>query len=210
MRLLLLFAVVLVGCASDEPQTPPDAGDLALSAEERAEIDASLDSARTMAADSAVVRGVAGGGVGRDWPAPDALHYTMYRNAAHGYRFDYPDNLLEWGEAIGGDRGQSFESTDGSAVLLVYATDADEPGELRRQYELELGRDDQEVTYRVLKPNWFVISGHDGPYIFYQRTFRLGDGLRTFRLRHLAEDKDYFVPVTERLSFSFSEQAKNP
>lgn len=206
MRLLMFLAVLLVGCGADIPEQSPPPDDFALSAEERA----TLDSARTVAADSAVVRGGAGGGVTRDWPAPEALHYTMYRNAAHNYGFDYPDDLLEWGEAIGGDRGQAFESADGSAVLLVYATEADEAGELRRQYERELARDDQEVTYRVLKPDWFVVSGYEGAYIFYQRTFRLGDGLRTFRLRHRAADKDYFASVTERLSFSFGEQAKNP
>ena len=175
-----------------------------------AEVDATedrvLDDERR---DEVTVAGTAAGGVAagegrRAWPTPEALRYRHYRNMTHGYGFDYPDNLFQQGEAIGGDRGQAFETADGSATLLVYATEADGADALRTHFESELDRPDQEVTYQRIKGDWFVVSGYDGPYIFYQRTFRAGDALRTFELRHLARDKDYFGPVTERLSHSFS------
>ncbi len=239
----LLLAAALVGCTPDRPEGAADYDNLGLSAEEQAEIDAILDSARTAAADSARAQewastyddplaeddepltevtstdaepnervragGMAAGGMTTDeaahtWPEPEALRYRHYRNTVHGYGFDYPDNLFQQGEAIGGDRGQSFETPDGSATLLVYATQAEEGDALRQHFEHELDRADQRVSYQVIRPNWFVVSGYDGPYIFYQRTFRAGDALRTFELRHLARDKDYFGPITERLSHSFT------
>jgi hypothetical protein len=139
----------------------------------------------------------------RAWPAPGALSYGTYHNARYGYTVEYPTNVFLPEGDIGDGRGQSYTSSDGSALLLLFATD-DGPDALLREYEAELARFDQEVSYRVIRPGWFVVSGHQGPYIFYQRTHRsAGGGLRTFRLRHLARDKDYFGPVTERLSHSF-------
>ena len=232
MRFLLLFSFVFcslwLGCESSPQRGARVVDELDLSPEEQAEIDAVLDSARIAAAEGAtaarrgagestVFEGAAGGGVengsdpdepaaseapARNWPTPGELHYRRYSNSDYGYTFEYPDNLLQWGEPIGGDRGQAFETADGTATLLVFATD-DEAGALRDQYETELNRDDQDVTYEVMRPDWFVVSGYEGRYVFYQRTFRSGGGLRTFRLRHLASDREYFGPITQRLSHSF-------
>lgn len=223
--LVLLLSASLLGCTSDEPGTDTAYGDIVLTEEEQAELDAFLDSARTAAAEASLARseGAYGGppaGAGplpgegpapdatagserRGWPEPEALRYRRYQNEAYGYGFEYPDNLFDPDEPIGGNRGHAFQTADGSAILLVFATDGG-PDALRREYEAEVERFDQEVSYRVLRPNWFVVSGHQGPHIFYQRTHRSADGgLRTFRLRHLARDKDFFGPITERLSHSF-------
>lgn len=219
---ILLLSGLLLGCTSEESGTAYD--DIVLTDEEQAEMDAFLDSARTAATDDALARtgrvdgGQPGGedppkveastadttaGAERAWPDPQALRYRHYQNEAYGYRLEYPDNLFDSDEPIGGDRGWSYRTEDGSAVLLVFATDGGTDA-LEREYEAELERFDQEVSYQVLRPNWFVVSGYEGPYVFYQRTHRSADGgLRTFRLRHLARDKDYFGPITERLSYSF-------
>jgi hypothetical protein len=177
---------------------------------QRAEVDSlremarDLDLARDAASDAALAQPDAAEPPppGRTWPATGALAYGTYRNAQYGYSVEYPTNLFLPEGDIGNGRGQSYTSADGSALLLLYATD-DGPDALRLEYEAELARPDQEVSYRVLRSGWFVVSGHEGPYIFYQRTHRSPGGLRTFRLRHLARDKDYFGPVTERLSHSF-------
>ncbi|HYE96377.1 MAG TPA: hypothetical protein VD962_09215 [Rubricoccaceae bacterium] len=137
-------------------------------------------------------------------PSRDALTYTTYRNDRFGFTLNYPANLFRPDESLGDGHGQSFVSTDGSATLLLYGTEEGGPDALRGEYEAERNRDDLRITYHVLRPNWFVISGYEGPYIFYQRTHRAGDGLRTLYIRHRAADRAYFSPIIERLSRSFA------
>lgn len=174
-----------------------------LSETEHRAADAALDTARTVAADSALARADTDAAMPeRDWPAPDDLFYLTYLNDQHGYFLDYPDNLFQRDTGLNEEHGQAFVTDDGTARLLVYASAGGE-GALRRLYEQELERDDRRVTYHVLRSDWFVVSGYEGPYIYYRRTFRGGDGLRTFQLRHLADDKAYFDAVVERLSYSF-------
>jgi hypothetical protein len=182
-----------------------------------------LDTARTVAADSALAAqedaafedagpgpdgdaagGDASEGSSQGWPAQGALTYDTYRNERYGFTVDYPANLLRPDEPVGDGHGQAFASPDGSASLLVYGTERGTEAALREDYETELARDDLRVTYQVIRSDWFVVSGYQGPYIFYQRTHRTEGGLRTFRLRHHATDKDYFDPIVERLSHSFA------
>jgi hypothetical protein len=137
-------------------------------------------------------------------PSHDALAYDTYRNERFGFTIEYPYNLLRPDEGLGDGHGQSFASADGEATLIVYGSEGEEANALREEYDAELARSDLRVTYQVLRPTWFVVSGYQGPYIFYQRTHRTADGLRTFRLRHRAADKDYFDPIVTRLSRSFA------
>ena len=204
LALFLVLTSSLAACGPDEPdELAPVTFDL--SEVELSAIDAALDTARAVAADSAlayVARGPEPVEIERNWPASDDLVYVAYLNDRHGYLLDYPDNLFQRDDGLDAEHGQSFSTNDGTAALLVYASPGGE-GALERQYESELASADQRITYQVLRPNWFVVSGYEGPYIFYRRTLRSGDGLRTFRLRHLAEDRAYFDAVTERLSHSF-------
>ncbi len=200
LALALLAVSCLAACEDDGPK--PVSFDL--SEIERTAADAALDTARAVAADSALAY-VAETPVSvpeRAWPDPTELVYVAYLNDDYGYLIEYPDNLFRPDDGLDAEYGQSFSTDDGTAALLVYASPGGE-GALERQYESELASPDQRVTYQVLRPDWFVVSGYEGPYIFYRRTFRSGDGLRTFRLRHLAEDQAYFDAVTKRLSYSF-------
>lgn len=214
LPLCLALVVALAACSDrEEEQVVQEiiAGQDSIIRLQRDQLDslqamlAALNRARDVAADSALAQpdttGVAP--ASGAWPDPSALAYAPYRNERYGYAVDVPTDLFRPAEAIGDGQGQAFVTDDGSATLLVVATEAG-PDALRREYEAELERFDQEVTYRVLRPSWFVVSGYQGPFIFYQRTHQSADGgLRTFRLRHRAADKDYFGPITERLSYSF-------
>lgn len=228
----LALLLALAACGNDDPdevtvlEETVSVQDSVIAAQqaELAELRATLDTARTVAADSALAHAddpalVADGagdgpGIGLEadpgtgasggWPAPDALAYDTYRNDRFGFSVDYPYDLLQPDEAVGDGHGQSFSSPDGSATLLVYGSGDGEAAALREEYEAELARPDVRVSYRVIRPRWFVVSGYEGPYIFYQRTHQTADGLRTFRLRHRAADKDYFDAVVERLSRSFA------
>ncbi len=201
----LAFALLLACCfAACEPDAPEPVR-FDLSEAERRAADAALDTARAVAADSAfahLARGPEPVKIERNWPDPERLVYVTYLNDRHGYTLDYPDNLFYASDGLDPEHGRAFKTNDETADLLVYASPGGE-GTLEQQYESEVGSGDQRVTYHVLRPDWFVVSGYDGPFIFYRRTFRSGEGLRTFRLRHLAEDQPYFDAITERLSYSF-------
>lgn len=212
----LVLCLALAGCFNDDSEEVAVLEETlstqdSIIAAQRAELDglrAAFDTARTVAADSALAYGgedaLAVEDALRPWPAPDALAYDTYRNERLGYTLEYPSNLLQPEEVIGDGHGQTFSSPEGSATLLVYGTDEGGGDRLREEYEAELARTDLRVTYQVIRPTWFVVSGYQGPYIFYQRTHRSGDGLRTFRLRHRASEKAYFDPIVERLSHSFA------
>ncbi len=200
--LALSLTLALAACESEDGPAPVE---FDLSEIERRAADAALDTARAVAADSALARVPDPSEAAlpeRNWPDPGSLVYVSYLNDHHGFVLDYPDNLFHRDAGLDPRHGQAFSTDDGTADLLAYASPGGEEA-LRQQYESELAQPGQRVTYQVLRPDWFVVSGYEGPYIFYRRTFRRGDGLRTFRLRHLAEDQPYFDAVTERLSHSF-------
>jgi hypothetical protein len=201
--LLLVLALGGSGCAEGEQEIEALRAVVETQEGELARQRETIDSLQ------ALVRAKAPLAQPRDWPAdPEALTYAPYRNERFGYTVEYPDQLFRPDGMIGDGNGQAFVSDDRTATLLVYATEEAAEGSaatLRRQYENELVRADQRITYRRLQPDWFVVSGHEGDDIFYQRTERTSGGLRTFRLRHHAADEDYFAPVTRRLSYAFAE-----
>src|SRR5437763_1722717 len=93
--------------------------------------------------------------------------YSTYSNARFSYSISYPaDLLLPQGEADNGD-GQRFTSRDKRAEMIVYGGYALDRS-LRDLYNEELrgGDDDHShskktVTYKVLRDNWFVVSGYN-------------------------------------------------
>jgi hypothetical protein len=134
---------------------------------------------------------------------PAAVQYATYRNDRLGYTIDYPSNVMTPVEALGHGNGYRFASTDGSAVLAVYAVDGVEATALRDLYREEIDDPDRRITYKTLHEDWFVLSGFAGDQVFYQRTLLRGDVLKTFLLLYDAAAKPYFDPITEHISFSF-------
>jgi hypothetical protein len=133
--------------------------------------------------------------------------YRTYNNARFAYSISYPASLLQpQGEAANGD-GQKFLAGDGSAELIVYGGYNALNRTLKQAYTQEATTSADHprrvVTYKVLRPTWFVISGHEGGKIFYQKTMLKGDTFKTFRIEYDESEKAVFDPVTKRIEKSF-------
>lgn len=134
-----------------------------------------------------------------------AVGWPVYANARYGYRICYPAKLLKpRAEAPNGD-GRQFTGA-GGAVLRVWgsynvmgesvaASAADARARLS-----ERGK----VTYAVVKPGWFVLSGRQDGQIFYLKSVLVGETFSTMELRYPAAQAAAWSPVTTRLSRCFA------
>jgi hypothetical protein len=135
--------------------------------------------------------------------------YRTYLNARFGYSIAYPYKLLKpQGEAENGD-GQAFRSADGQVELLVYGSLNALGQKLSEVYAEEVANRSQEgseVTYKVLRASYFVVSGRfAGNRIFYRKTFykRAEDSFVSFSLEYPAKASMTYNSVTTRIAQSF-------
>lgn len=134
--------------------------------------------------------------------------YSTYRNARFSYVISYPTGLLTpQGESDNGD-GQKFLSRDGQAEMIVYGSENASDQSLRDLYNSQLRGegDDQlkrQVTYKVLRGNWFVVSGYEGDRVYYQKTIFSGGVFKTFRIEYDKSRADVFDKVTKKVAASF-------
>jgi hypothetical protein len=126
--------------------------------------------------------------------------YKTYSNARYGFSIAYPLSvLLPQGESDNGD-GQKFVSKDGSASLLAFGSNR-----LDRslQDEFQAAQENRTVTYKILKSEWFVVSGTENGKIFYQKTLLRGDTFKTFIIEYDEGERATFDPITTRVARSF-------
>jgi hypothetical protein len=97
--------------------------------------------------------------------------WTTYRNARFGYVFYYPAALFDAGQLPENGGGQTFNSKDGRAKIVVFATQNAEkftPAEYRKVILQEFGGYDK-MDYSPTGQTWFVLSGFRGENIYYQK-----------------------------------------
>ena len=134
--------------------------------------------------------------------------YRTYHNARYGYSISYPKDILyPQGESDNGD-GQKFMSKDADAVLIVYGSYNAIDQSLEELYleESRGGTDEapkRVVTYRVLKPTWFVISGYNSGKIFYEKTILKNDAFETFLFEYDESKRKIYDPIVKKISRSF-------
>jgi hypothetical protein len=127
--------------------------------------------------------------------------YRTYSNARYGFSIAYPVNVLvPQGEPDNGD-GQKFVSKDGSATLLAFGSNR-----LDRSLrdEFQTAQENRTVTYKVFKPDMFVVSGTGNGKIFYQKTLLRGDVFKTFIIEYEEQNRAEFDPITSRIARSFA------
>jgi hypothetical protein len=134
--------------------------------------------------------------------------YKTYSNKRFEYSINYPKDILyPQGEADNGD-GQKFLSKEADATLLVYGSHNinDQTIEERYREDSRGGTADNPtkvVSYRLLKENWFVVSGYLSGNIFYQKTILNNNQFKTFYFEYPETKKKFYDPIVKRLSSSF-------
>lgn len=156
-------------------------------------------------ASAALLGGIAGGAPAVATGVQATGQWPVYANARYGYRVCYPAALLKpAAEAPNGD-GRRFNGP-GGAVLRVWGSNNvlnDTAATSASEDRKRLTRGGQ-VTYAVVKPNWYVLSGKQGGQIFYLKSVLANGAFSTMELRYPASAQRQWAPVTARLSKCFS------
>jgi len=141
--------------------------------------------------------------VGQTAFATPQNNYKTYTNARFKYSIGYPaDLLIPQGEAENGD-GQIFKEKDRSSVeMRVYGGYSVSNETLRSRYT-ELIRKWNNVTYKVIRRDWFVVSAMVNGKIHYQKTILRGDVFKTFEIVYDAVRGSTYNNVTDRIAKSF-------
>ena len=129
--------------------------------------------------------------------------WPVYVNARFGYHACYPPALLKpAAESPNGD-GRRFTGAEG-AVLSVWGSNAlgDTVASSAASDRERLGKGG-EVTYSVVRPSWYVLSGQKNGRIFYLKSVFARNTFSTMELRYPASAKGTWTAVTTRLSRCF-------
>ena len=137
--------------------------------------------------------------------AGGGTQYRTYDNVRFQYAISYPEGVLyPQGEADNGD-GREFLSAHADAVLTVYGRYNALDESLEGLYD-DAARgglpDDPKrvVTYKVLRKDYFVVSGHDHGQIFYHKVMLNGDVIRTMDFVYPERQKRYYDPIASRMA----------
>jgi len=129
--------------------------------------------------------------------------YKTYSNARFAYSISYPANLLKpQGEAENGD-GQAFRSADGRVVMRVWGGYNANNESLRAVYDQAVNEWGAGVSYKAIKPDWFVVSALVNGKIHYRKTMLRKDVLKTFEIEYDESQKATYDSVTAHIAKSF-------
>jgi len=141
--------------------------------------------------------------VGQTAFATPQNNYKTYTNARFKYSIGYPaDLLIPQGEAENGD-GQIFKEKDRSSVEMRVYGGYNVSNETLRSRYAELLRKWNNVTYKVIRRDWFVVSAMVNGKIHYQKTILRGDVFKTFEIEYDAVRGSTYNDVTDRIARSF-------
>jgi hypothetical protein len=132
--------------------------------------------------------------------------YRTYANARFGYSISYPAGILiPQGEPDNHD-GQVFRSRDGKAEMRVFGRYNVQNETLRSAFNASVageGGSGREVTYKLLKGNFYVVSGRQNGKIFYEKTMLKGDTFKTFMIEYDESESATYDSITSRVARSF-------
>lgn len=113
------------------------------------------------------------------------VQFTVATDAATGISIGLPRAILT--ERVAVDQGVVYRRKDGQATLQL--SDYPRNQTLAELWE-RLNRDGpgRKVTYRLQRPDWFVLSGEEGTRKFYTRIAQGAAGLRGYTFRYPAAE----------------------
>jgi hypothetical protein len=142
-------------------------------------------------------------------PHTDPHFWKTYTNVRFQYSICYPEDLIiPQGEVENSD-GQRFTGNDG-ATLIVYGRHNALGQSLKQimdETSSRLAGKSGKVTYKMIKPNWFVVSGVNESSIFYAKTLRNHAQLKSFELTYSQASAATYQPLVPRISGCFHDLA---
>lgn len=139
-------------------------------------------------------------------------NWQTYTNVRFAYSICYPaDVLTAQGEAENSD-GQKFLSKDGRGHALVYGSNNALGQSVSEAYSDEQEVEEKagiKITYKLLKPNYFVVSGSGKGKIIYQKTVLAGEVYKTLHLEYPEDQKQAFDSIVSAMSGCFHTNLKH-
>ncbi|MHB2166407.1 peptidoglycan-binding protein [Alsobacter sp. R-9] len=130
--------------------------------------------------------------------ARDAVRFTKLLDGRSGARIGVPQKLLD--RTRQSPDGTVFASADGTVTLELTAPKA----ELQPLYDLlRADGPKRKVTYKVLRPDWFVVSGEGDGRRFYTRVAQTPAGLRGYTLSYPVARAAEFDRISIAVANSF-------
>ena len=135
-------------------------------------------------------------------------HFNTYHNARFDFSISYPaDVFIPQGEADNGD-GQRFLSKNGKAEMLVYGSYNALKQTLQQAFAEVSASSAKDhpgrvISYKLLRADWFAVSGTENGKIFYQKTFLKKGIFKTFRIEYDESQKEIYDSLTAAMSKSF-------
>ena len=134
---------------------------------------------------------------------------SEYTNVRFGFSFVYPDDLFVTKILSDNGDGVTLYNSDKSLELRAYGSwYGDTINQVYRD-ELKWAKESaKKVSYKVLKKQWFVLSGTDREKqkIFYQKTFFKEGKSTSFRMEYPIKDKAKYNALVSLINKSFRAQ----
>lgn len=130
--------------------------------------------------------------------AKDAMRFLVQTDAKTGQRIGLPLKLLTKSKPIA--TGTRYSSADESFSVETRTTSA---GLQEAFTAISIERPGRKVTYKVLRPDFFVVAGEADGSVFYTRMAARGEHLTGFSLAYPAAAKARFDPVSIAIANSF-------
>lgn len=119
-----------------------------------------------------------------------------YCNNKYNYCLTYPDVLIPQAEPDAHD-GQKFLSKDKLSELSVWASYKLFPEDtIKTQYKYY---EKSNITYKLIKNDYFIISGFENGKIFYQKTSLNKETFTSYRLLYPKSKKNEFNKIIKNL-----------
>lgn len=126
--------------------------------------------------------------------------WANYENARFGYAIAYPPDLLApQGEADNGDgqvfSGEAAEMRVFGSNLLLHAT-------LAKEFEAVV-KERADVSYKLLRKNFFVVFGTENGKIFYRKTMAKSGAFVTFSIEYDESEQAIYDKIVAKIVNSF-------
>lgn len=145
----------------------------------------------------------------------DGVIFEQYSNHVFGYSVNYPVEHFRVESASEDGSGLILNSSDGLTSLSLYGSESvlyDDALHIGKDIELDAYYDSKlaelpSPTYYVIRPElgWFVISGYDGDYIYYEKHISSSVCPHAgFTLRWPIDQRSVYDPLVTEISHSFT------
>lgn len=138
--------------------------------------------------------------------------YETYGNGRFGFSIDFPRKLLVPQRAADNGDGQTFISHDGKTRMSVWGSnnsaDPSEPPDTPKTVyakALKAIKKDgkRQLTLKLQKDNWFVLSGFEGENIFYRKVYFIENQFINFEIVYPSVQREQWDAEAARLGKSF-------